>query len=148
MAKLLAVLEEHSASLLSQWEVTDDGPPSSDKTCVCSKPVGKPYYIRNKITSKVLVVGPCCVKTFTHKECTVCGKHHKQKSDKCRPCRLHSESVEQYNQKKILMTGPYKDHSYLFVFVNDREYCEKARRIKHHTDPNMLHFSQWLQRKM
>ena len=68
--------------------------PSFKDTCQCGhKPIKRQYYIRNKFTNEIKIIGSECKNTFLPKQnrkktCQKCGDpHQNRKDDLCNNCR-------------------------------------------------------------
>jgi len=67
--------------------------PKFESNCLCGHEIERQFYIMNKYTQKVKVIGSKCIEKFLpknnrRKTCIVCGKaHQNRKDDKCKNCR-------------------------------------------------------------
>lgn len=158
--RFMTVLEEASVRPIDQWEYIggDSGKHAfrffeihgctpnipKEEECVCSKAITDNCYIKNMITGKILVVGPCCIKPFTHKKCSSCGCCHMQKSSMCRPCKIKSE-YDILGGRTIIRAGKHRGKTFKRVLRRDAEYCAQILR-DNQTDTSLILFKKWLNR--
>lgn len=123
-----------------EWEEVPDTNDLSSNTCICSQNILDEYYIRNRKTDKVLVVGSECISKFgnddmkesvavrkkikkydgTKLPCFSCGSHTKKKENAfCKKCcdngklTLSKTILEEVGTKKCL--GYEKDCDNLVI---------------------------------
>jgi len=73
--------------------------------CLCTHVIERNFYIENKYSKRVFVIGCECIRRFlktVERTCTFCEKAHKNRKDNmCAPCRkTHAFINVQFNEKE------------------------------------------------
>ena len=96
------------------------------RQCICGHDIKRNYLYKNKYNNDVIILGSCCIKTFSteyekERKCFDCGiKIKKNKNNQCKECIEKDKEREKY----ICECGKNKKPEYKKCFLCKKKYLK------------------------
>lgn len=151
MCRRAATWEDGSRVTNPSW-IRSQHSHSEYENCVCGHRIEYNHVATCVETGKSFIVGSECINTvcdaegwLINSQCIYCEEIGCLKTKPyCKDCSNKMRKISKQGSTLLGFGSKHKEHSYIYVYNNDKSYCKWLRGLESITVKRMLKFCYWL----